>query len=192
MIPDHNHMGVLPPFLLGALPHEMGAMAPYRTSFLDLAKKFSTSEERISILKGLIEYRNALRSIGILSGFQWIDGSFVEDCERVRGRPPKDIDLITFSERPQAFSNIAQWRQFIYSRPDLFNPEDSKVKFFCDAYFVDLAINPIHIVSQTRYWFGLFSHQRDTFLWKGMLEIPITDNDEEVEAFFSQGVQNAS
>lgn len=192
MIPNHNHTGVLPPFLPGALPHENGAMAPYRASFLSLAKKFATSKERISILKGLIAYRNALRSIGVMGGFQWIDGSFVEDCERVRGRPPKDIDLITFSDRPQTFSKIDQWRQLIHSRPDLFNPDDSKEKFFCDAYFVDLTVNPIHIVNQTRYWFGLFSHQRDTFLWKGMLEIPFTDNDNEVDAFLNQGAQNAS
>lgn len=192
MIPNHNHAGVLPPFLPGASPHELGAMAPYRVSLLDMAQKFATSAERLEILKGLVAYRDELRRIGIRGGFQWIDGSFVEDCERVRGRSPQDVDLITFSGRPQAYLDTDQWRQFIHSRPDLFNPEDSKKSFSCDAYFVDLTIHPIHIVNQTRYWFGLFSHQRDTFLWKGMLEIPFTDDDMDVEVFLSQGEANAS
>lgn len=192
MIPNHNQAGVLPPFLPGSSPHEANAMAPYRVSLLEIAKKFATSGERTKILRGLIAYRDELRRVGICSGFQWIDGSFVEDCERVRGRSPQDIDLITFSYRPEAYSDDDQWRELIYSRHDLFHPECSKKSFSCDAYFVDLAINPILIVTHTRYWFGLFSHQRDTSQWKGMLEIPITPNDIDVEDFLIQGEGNAS
>jgi hypothetical protein len=192
VIPDHSHTGVLPPFLPGASPHMHGAMSPYKVSLLDVAQKFATSAERITILKGLVAYRDELRSIGIRGGFQWIDGSFVEECEKVRGRPPKDVDLITFSVRPPAHSDNEQWKQLIHSRPDLFNPEESKETFYCDAYFVDLAAHPIQIVNQTRYWFGLFSHQRDTFLWKGMLEIPFTADDSDVLALLTQGETDAS
>lgn len=192
MIPNHSHTGVLPPFLPGTSPGDVGAMAPYKTTLLNFAQRFATSSERIGILKGLIAYRNALRGIGVRGGFQWVDGSFVEDCERVRGRAPKDLDLITFSVRPTAYSDVGRWRQFIHTRPDLFKPEDSKKLFLCDAYFVDLNVHPVQIVNVTRYWFGLFSHQRDTFIWKGLLEIPLTDDDSAVEVFLSQGGMNAS
>lgn len=192
MIPNRNHSGVLPPFLPGTSPEMPGAMAPYKASLLDVAQRFATSGQRIAALKGLVAYRDALRTAGIVNGFQWIDGSFVEDCERNRGRPPKDIDLITFSVRPANIGNNEQWREFIGSRPDLFDPEESKKSYSCDAYFVDLAVHPVYLVSQTRYWFGLFSHQRDTFLWKGMLEVALAQDDSEVKGFLNREAANAS
>lgn len=53
-----------------------------------LVKRFATSAERIEILLVLIAYRTELRSLGFLDGFQWIDGSFVEQIEITRNRPP--------------------------------------------------------------------------------------------------------
>lgn len=191
MLPIHSHDGVLPPFMPGASPQEPGSMAPYAVPLLEMARRFATSAERIVMLKGLLEYRDALRKIGIRGGFQWVDGSFVEDCERVRGRAPQDIDLITFSMRPQTHVDDDQWRNLIHSRPDLFDPEESKKTFCCDAYFVDLAVHPFHIVNQTRYWFGLFSHQRDTYLWKGLIQIPFEDDDTAVDDFLKQEAANA-
>jgi hypothetical protein len=29
-------------------------------------------------------------------GFQWLDGSFAEQIELLEGRPPKDIDVVSF------------------------------------------------------------------------------------------------
>ena len=29
------------------------------------------------------------------------------------------------------------------------------------------------------YWYGLFSHQRETFLWKGLLRIELMSDDEQ-------------
>lgn len=192
LIPDHSHDGVLPPFIPGSEPHEHGAMAPYKVELIEFAERFSTSEQRIEILKGLIAYREALRDIGVDSGFQWLDGSFVEDCENTRYRAPNDIDIITFAPRPEAYSNFDNWRALIGSRPDLFDPETTKEAFRCDAYFVDLRVPPVYLVSQTRYWFGLFSHQRETFLWKGMVEVPFSPDDELVSQFLGQEVGDAS
>lgn len=48
-----------------------------------------------------------------------------------------------------------------------------EVAYLCDAYFVDLGQPTIHVVGQTRYWFGLFSHKRSTLQWKGMLGVPL-------------------
>lgn len=192
MIPNHSHDGVLPPFLPGGSPTEPGEMAPYRVGLSEFVQRFGDTSERREILEGLVAYRNALRAVGITSGFQWLDGSFVEDCERIRGRSPKDIDIITFSMRPKALAESGVWRTFVQSRPDLFDPDTTKEHFKCDAYFVDLGVHPVHLVAQTRYWFGLFSHQRDTYLWKGMIEVPFLDDDKDVERLLSSEVQNAS
>jgi hypothetical protein len=121
-----------------------------------------------------------MRRIGITGGFQWLNGSFVEDCETTRGRSPKDIDIITFATRPDGLQAEQEWAAFIHTRPDLFDPGVSKEEYGCDAYFVDLTSHPIQIVRSTHYWFGLFSHQRDTYLWKGLVEVPIDGDDSEI------------
>lgn len=187
MIPNFTISGFLPPFRTEDSPANPQVVSPYRVSMLQLAHKLAFNEERKNILKGLVAYRTAIRSIGVTSGFQWIDGSFVEDCEKHRGRPPKDIDIITFAFRPQVYNEIDKWREFFASRRDLFDPEQSKKEFSCDAYFVDLAIHPVYLVNQTKYWFSLFSHQRETLLWKGMLEVSLDEDDSDVTTFLTEG-----
>lgn len=187
MIPEHNQSGVLPPFIPGSTPASAGSMAPYKVSLLHIAQRFGTNDARIRILNGLVAYRNELRKEGISSGFQWVDGSFVEHSERILGRPPTDIDIITFAPRPERCRDPAIWQAFVHSRPDLFDPTQAKEQYLCDAYFVDLWSDPLFLVNQTRYWFGLFSHQRETFLWKGMLEVPIGADDADVSAFLAEG-----
>jgi hypothetical protein len=186
MIPEHNQSGVLPPFLPGSSPAVLGSMSPYRVTFLDVARRYSTSKERFDILNGLILYRDALRQIGIHQGFQWLNGSFVEDTDKTIARSPADIDIITFSYRPPEYIETADWTKLVLSRPDIFNPKKSKEKYFCDAYFVDMTIDPVFLINYTHYWFGLFSHQRETFLWKGMLQIPLTENDADVVDFLEK------
>ncbi len=186
MIPPHSHDGVLPPFIPGASPTTRGAVAPYRAEMLEVIDRFGSSPTRRDILEGLLAYREALRNIGILEGFQWIDGSFVENCELIRGRPPKDVDVITFAPRPVGLDESA-WRALVHSNMELFDPAQVKEKFSCDAYFVDLGAHPVQLVSNTRYWFGLFSHQRDTFIWKGMIEVALDDDDIEAKKLLSAG-----
>lgn len=190
MIPAHNQSGVLPPYL-GDAPSTENLMAPYKVTLLDVAKKFSSSKSRCEIIKGLVSYRAELRREGITSGFQWIDGSFVEDVERNAGRPPSDVDIITFAERPTAYLNSQNWVNFINRRKDLFLPLESKKNYKCDAYYVDMSLRPEILISRARYWFGLFSHQRETFLWKGMLEVPLSD-DQDVILFLNGGDINAA
>lgn len=167
-------------------------MAPYRARFSEFVHTFCDKGERQTILHGLVEYRNALRTAGIVEGFQWFDGSFVEDCERVRGRPPQDIDLVTFAKRPSSISDLNSWASFVRSRPDLFNPDETKKRFKCDAYFVDMEIDPVQLVGLTKYWFGLFSHQRDSFLWKGMVQVPLGAELEDLAAILGLEVDDAS
>ena len=92
---------VLPPYT-GADPTQSATMSPYKVEFLEFAQQFATSQHRADLLNGLIAYREALRNIGLTQGFQWIDGSFVEDVEQSRGRPPADIDVVTFAYGPNS------------------------------------------------------------------------------------------
>lgn len=57
-------------------------------------------------------------------------------------------------------------------------PAEAKRLHNCDAYFVDMGrVRPHLLVDHTRYWFGLFSHQRATALWKGMVQVPLISDD---------------
>jgi len=179
MIPKFNESGVLPPFLPGSEPTVAADVAPYRISLSDLVASFGTTPERKRILVGYLNYRVELKSKGIVSGFQWIDGSFTENAELTKGRPPGDIDIITFGVRPAVVSDYDSWVLFVKTNMHLFDPGNAKEAFNCDAYYVDLSIPPKFVVSLTAYWFGLFSHQRETFIWKGLLEISLDDADEE-------------
>jgi len=194
MIPAFNQSGVLPPYLPD-LPHgSEGSLAPFRVSLQDFVKRFSINEERVNIIKGFLSYRKELKKIGIVEGFQWINGSFVEDVERTRLRPPHDIDIITFAYRPAYVMHNDDWENLVRENIKLFDPAISKKEFQCDAYFVDLDLPSHVIVNRTSYWYGLFSHQRESFLWKGMLEILLSDNehDEYIEEIFSGGHKDAS
>lgn len=191
MIPSINNSGVLPPFMPGDEPTNSAAMAPYKASITELATEFASTPERIAILTGLLDFRLEMRSAGISEGFQWIDGSFLEDCEKLRGRPPNDVDLVTFARRPHHHQQQAEWQTFIQTNRKLFDRKAIKATYFCDAFFVDLFLPPEAIVSRSRYWFGLLSHQRSTYLWKGLIEVPLIDDDDSARALLG-GSPNAS
>jgi hypothetical protein len=126
------------------------------------------------LIQGLLNYRAALRAVGITSGFQILDGSFTEDCESTRGRPPSDIDLATFAYLPVG---PVETLNFMNENITLFSPAAAKATYSCDAYFVDLAKDSRLIVEDTFYWYGLFSHQKETYTWKGVLRIPLMSDD---------------
>ena len=189
MIPQLNQSGVLPPFIREQGPTDPAGMAPYKTTITEFVLRYAHTPDRRSLLKGLLDYRRKLKSIGVRNGFQWLDGSFVENVELSRGRPPSDVDVVTFALRPT--DDLEQWKKLVNGNTDLFLPNEAKQKYRCDAYFVDLNTHPIHVVSNTRYWFGLFSHQRDSFLWKGMLEIPIECSDNQALEVLDREAGNA-
>ena len=182
-IPPLNTSGVLPPFV-GDNPTNPAQMAPFAVDFTELAQRFGTSPERWGLLRGLLAYRDVLRASRLQAGFQWIDGSFLEDIEKTRGRPPADIDVVTFMLLPTGVSP----RAFQTQNPELFDRGSIQSRFHCDAYFVNLGIGahrPDLLVAQTRYWYGLFSHQRASYLWKGMLQIDLLSDEDAVKRQFA-------
>lgn len=176
MIPAFNVSGVLPPYC-GADPANPSQVSPYEVSMSEFADHFGTSTERIAILKGLLDYRARLLQAGITSGFQLIDGSYVEDCETIRKRAPADVDLVTFAHLPVLPKEL---NAFLVANRTLFDPQQAKAIYKCDAYFVDLGKDARLVVEDTMYWFGLFSHQRVSNLWKGMIRIPLLSDDSSV------------
>lgn len=188
MIPSMNASSVLPPFL-GSDATERAMMSPYEVSMEEVVQRFAMSSERIAILRGLLAFRRDLRANGVVDGYQWLDGSFVEDVEAIRKRPPADIDIVTFSRLPVP-NNSVDKLAFRNAHQGLFSPRLTKNTYKCDAYFVDLEKKPELLVDDTRYWFGLFSHQRDTSLWKGMLKVLMQDNDPAAIALLDQMERN--
>ena len=102
------------------------------------------------------------------AGFQWLDGSFLEDIERTEGRAPRDLDVVTFYLPPTMGFNAT----VVASRPDLIDRAAVKGAFLLDHFFVDMQSHPEAVVEHARYWTHLFSHRRDK-LWKGMLRLEL-------------------
>lgn len=101
-------------------------------------------------------------------GFQWVDGSFVEEVEVMRGRPPEDIDVVSFLP-PTPIGGL--------NDPNLLTVIADRDKTW-DQFKVDHLIVRLHwpgdiVVEHTRYWCGLFSHRREDGVWKGMLKVDL-------------------
>lgn len=181
MIPKMNTSMVLPPFV-GGDPVAKASMSPYTTSMFEVVERFATSMERVAILRGLLSYRGALLRAGLVDGYQWLDGSFVEDIETSSQRDPNDIDIVTFASSP---ADLADRKDWLRANEGLLDPRRTKEGFLCDAYFVDFRNRSELLVDDTRYWFGLFSHQRESNLWKGMLKVPMLSDDAAAEVLLN-------
>lgn len=180
MIPSFGLGDVLPPYVGSDVTGELQLpRSPYPATVLELVDTFCTSSERAEILRGFIAYRGALRGIGFTSGLQWVDGSFVENCERVRGRAPSDIDVVSLLRRPANVIQDVLWEAFVQAHgPTLFNSGWTKNNHRCDAYYIDLDADPTVMALTTAYWIGLFSHQRTSMRWKGLVQVELDDHTE--------------
>lgn len=165
-IPDFDHNNVIPPHL--GNPTEPSHLSPYECSILDLCHKFAFSKDRIEILKGLVKFRQRINENGIIYGFQWLDGSFLENIEKSENRPPNDLDIITF------FGGLTSENQslIIASFPEFADSILSKNSFKLDHYPVDYSYHPYFTVERTRYWIQLFTHKRNG-IWKGILRLSL-------------------
>jgi hypothetical protein len=175
VLPDWNSYGIIPPFN-SAQP--TGAdRSPYVITFSDFVLRFTSSLERIEILKGLAEYRRELYSIGIVSGFQWVDGSFLEHVEHIRQTPPNDIDVTTFFYMGVLEEKRVLEKGIVQRNPELFDNQNLKQKYHVDGYCVNLDYQnyeeSIFSIKQCCYWYSLWSHQRGSFRWKGFVQISL-------------------
>jgi uncharacterized protein DUF6932 len=167
---------ILPPFT-GTDPTEPESRSPYLVGIEEVVRRFATTKKRAEILKGLLSYRKELRQLQLGAEFQWLAGSFVEDP----GREPRDVDVVTFYQLTSAQiaslrKDDGRWGRF----QDL--GREAKARFLCDAYHVNMAGVRRDLVSASHYWYGLFSHQRGSLAWKGMLEVEMASADDDQQA----------
>lgn len=164
-IPPFNHHGVIRPFNGSQPDGDLGQLSPYQATPKDVINSLGFSSDRKELLKCWIDYRRELTKVGLGSGFQWLVGSFVED-----GKSPKDIDLVTFHHKPNGSLSI---EEIINRHPNLFRRDLAKEQFRVDPKFVSLDIPAEKLIRAAAFFLNLFSHQRETFKWKGVLQVPL-------------------
>ncbi|MER2507231.1 MAG: hypothetical protein ABTQ27_00565 [Amaricoccus sp.] len=168
MIPNWNMEGVLPPIW----PGEDGTSpnrAPYTATTTELVDQFGITPTRLNIIEGLLDYRSALYDAGIVKGFQWLDGSFMEHIELHSARPPNDIDVVTFFELPAGETQAA----LAARTPHLFDHDRVKANYKVDSYNAILGETLAeHHVRVHCYWYSMWSHNRNQ-TWKGFVRIEL-------------------
>jgi len=173
-IPDWNAQGVLPP-INPASPTSFDR-SPYQISLTDLVLRYATSAARETILGGFLRFRAALHAAGLIQGFQWIDGSFLEHIELIEERSPRDVDVVTFYH----LSSGQTQQTLLAAYPQLFVPQTAKQVYQVDARFVQLnQQRPEPLVRQSAYWYSVWSHRRSD-LWKGYLQIDLAPGEDEI------------
>ena len=181
-IPAWNAMGLIPP--LGSVDPTAAERSPYAVSLSEVVLRFGTSTDRRRILDGFLRYRARLHAAGLASGFQWLDGSFLEDIEVIEGRSPNDLDVVTFFHLPTGISQA----QMQACAPDAFPLTRAervafKGVFFVDPYFVHLGAPSERLVGASTYWYSLWSHRRDG-AWKGYLRVDLRPTEDATAAHY--------
>jgi len=165
----------------GVLPHHLDewpeptAMPPYSIPLGEFAHHFAYSPARIDLFRGLLEFRKVLKTQGI-SGFQWVDGSFVQS-EAIYGRDPEDIDILTWV----ICDSMVQFEELV----QFIDSEAMKRDNHCHVFFAPAVGGQIPWPLGA-YWLWLFGHtntakvldEKDRGLGKGFLQIELADSEE--------------
>ena len=181
-IPDWSIHGVLPPIRPG-IAATSPDRSPYRASPLDICLRLGHTSQRRRILRGLLALRAELRAASLAVGFQWVNGSFAEDCEDIRGEPPGDIDVVTFVP----FGDEARQLELIAAHRVLFFSQEAKARFQVDHYLVPIDVEfDANQARRVAYWYSLWSHRRADERWKGFVELSLSDDDTEAAAWLAR------
>jgi hypothetical protein len=133
--------------------------------------RYGDTATRRTLLTGLLDLRADLHDAGLQEGFQWVDGSFVENTMQRSRHEPNDIDVVTWFSLPDKLTQVT----LANDNPSLFDQVTNKQKYGLDAYFTVLdGANILSLVKKIVYWHSLWSHDR-TRQWKGYLEIDLSD-----------------
>ena len=184
---DWNSQGIISPVPPAPQSATGQPRSPYRVSLLEVAQRFSNTPKRIAIMRGFLQYRTALHRAGLEDGFQWLDGSFLENKEATSGEDPGDIDVATFYYLPAG----ATQTQLAMEDPLTFGPDGQarKDRYFVDAYLISLGLSPVvRLVDRSHYWYGVFSHSRRNLLWKGFLQVDLSSGEDASANAFLAGV----
>lgn len=185
MIPAWTMAGILPPIRPGNPGHSPDR-SPYAVPLFEVIEQFSSSPKRLAILQGLLDYRAELHKLGIVSGFQWLNGSFMQDVETQESRSPNDVDIVTYFYLPtgETQATLATKAGSIFSNAYV------KTTYLVDAYpFILGEPTDARHIKQISYWYSMWSHRRDG-VWKGFIQVNL-DPLEDVEAKRILGVLQA-
>lgn len=170
MIPKWNMSGIIPPIQPGT--HPAGPdRSPYTVTLESVIDRFSTTQKRTQILQGFLEYRRHLHTLGMINGFQWLDGSFLEDIETLEGRPPNDMDIVTYFHLPNKDTQAT----LLARSGKIFDNGYVKQTYSIDAFYEVLGEpTTANHVKKISYWYSLWSHRRNS-IWKGFLQVSLDD-----------------
>jgi hypothetical protein len=179
-VPGFDARGFLPPYM--GDDGTTGDRSPYVATMTEVVTAFATTNARRKLLKGLLEYRALLISLGYDTGVQFVDGSFVEDVELREARDPGDVDVFSLLQRPDQYqedphlwlsTGLSEWQSQIIDHVE------NKKRFGIDTYAVALDQCDLNdVISVVGYWYSLFSHKRVTQDWKGFLRIALDASDD--------------
>lgn len=194
---DFDHRGLIPPYYGKATSWNR---SPYTISLMEFAKSFSmgypefNATKRIEILKGFLEYRSILHNTGIIQGYQWINGSFVTNKELIKHEAPNDIDVVSVFILPVGDTQ----ESFGNKHPHVFDNKSIKNRLHVDAFYI--CLEPVNLdldslIEQVNYWNSLWSHQRESLLWKGYIKLSLAPDEDSLVndelGKISKGVENA-
>jgi hypothetical protein len=186
-IPAYTIDAVLPPYVGPLGPGGASEdMSPYSVTAVEVAVTLGSTDQRRAILRNWLRHRAALRAIGFDRGFQWLDGSFVEN------KDPKDLDVVAFLYRPPNTHDVAALKALVFANLPLFDRNEVKAAFDLDLFVVDLDGSAETLVNMARYFLGLFSHRRGDDLWKGMLQVRLEDIADDTAASAALGPETPS
>lgn len=178
MIPNFDHNHVTPPHI--GNPTDISQLSPYLSNSFEFTKHFATSAQRVEILNGLLKFRKKLNNVGVIEGFQWLDGSFTENIEITEGRAPRDLDIVTlFNLNILSQHQIAEIQN---NFKDFFDSEMSKINYKLDHYPFNYMMDPLFTIDYSRYWIQLFSHNR-LGVWKGIIRLELNTPELDNRAF---------
>ena len=166
-IPEWDGDHVLPPIHPNAPKgKEFDSLytSPYVAPLAEFVTRFATTPERVELMEKFLDYRAALHQWEISEGFQWIDGSFVEDIEQSSDpHSPNDVDVVTFF---YGNGNNASYEH-------LLDPRITKPIFHVDARGIELG-EPLDVGTAVEIglWNSLWSHNRDG-IWKGFIQVDL-------------------
>ena len=166
--PKWDQNNVLPPILPNTpegREYDLLYRSPYIPTLVRFVTRFASTPERVELMSKFLDYRAALHQLEIIDGFQWINGSFVENIEQgPKNRPPGDIDVVTFY---YGNKNQAQYLE-------LFDSLITKKKFGVDADGIELG-KPLDVGTAVLigHVHSLWSHRRNDHVCKGFIQLDL-------------------
>jgi hypothetical protein len=176
-LPDFDHNHVLPPFI-NESPGNPANHSPYVCSINEFCEKFATTPTRIHLLKNFVKFRIKIHDSKITEGFQWVDGSFLENKEKALDQNPNDIDVATFFQVTSPDTEQKVKTDF----PDFSHRKLAKDNYKLDHLLIHIpALNPYDLIRSTNFISKLFSYSRRG-VFKGLVEIHLNTIDEDIAA----------